>query len=201
MLTLSDAAKLEKNKLSGDGVWIVLLEFQFSGATYRICKNTENVNWNSEEWVAFPFELGELSETVKGSVPTIQIKVSNVNRIMQSYAEQSGGAIGTQVILRVVHSKYLSNTVPEIEEKFVITSVDADNLWVYINLSILNPIKMTFPRPKYLRNFCRFKFKGSRCGYTGTDTSCNHTLEDCEAKGNSKNFGGFPGIPLGGIYK
>ena len=202
MLTISDAAKLEKNRLDDSGVWLLLLELRFSSdTTIRICKNNENINWNGYEWVAFPFEIDNVQDTTKGSIPTVQLRVSNVDRIMQSYAEQYDGAIGSTVVLRIVNSNYLSSTTPEVEEKFMISSVDADRDWVYITLSIMNPIRMVFPKEKFIRNFCRFKFKGQRCGYTGSDTSCNHTLEDCETKGNKDRFGGFPGIPLGGIYR
>ena len=201
MITLSDAAKLEKNKLSSDGVWLILVELDFDSTTYRICKNTEDIVWNGSTWVAFPFELDAKTDSSKGEIPSVQIKISNVNRIMQSYAEQADGAIGKQVILRLVHSQHLDLVTPEIEEYFTITKVDTDNTWVYITLSLLNPFLMEFPRQKYIKNFCRFKFKGLRCGYAGTDATCNHTLADCKSKSNESRFGGFPAIPIGGIYK
>ena len=201
MISLSDAAKLEKNKLSSGGAWIILIELQFGSTTYRICKNNEDVVWNGETWVAFPFELDAKTDTSQGEIPSFVIRISNVNRIMQSYAEQGDGAIGKKVILRLVHSEHLDLTEPEIEETFTITKVDCDSAWVHITLSLLNPFLREFPRQKFTKNFCRFKFKGPRCGYTGSDTSCNHTLADCKAKGNEKRFGGFPSIPQGGIYK
>ena len=201
MLTLSDAAKLEKNKLSGDGVWLILIELDFDDSNIvRICKNTEDIVWNSETWLAFPFELDAKVDSSKGEVPKVQIKISNVNKLMQSYAEQYSGAIGKKVILRLVHSKHLDIVTPEIEETFTITSVDSDDVWVYITLSLLNPFLRDFPRQKYIKNFCRFKFKDARCKYSGTATSCNHTLENCKSLGNEANFGGFAGIPLGGLY-
>ncbi len=201
MLTISDAAKLEKNKLSGDSVWIILLEIDFdSSNVVRVCKNTEDIVWNNQTWVAFPFELDAKVDSSKGEIPTVQIRVSNVNKLMQSYAEQYDGAVGKTVILRLVNSNHLDVTTPEIEETFTITAVDTDDEWVYITLSILNPFLVQFPRQKYIKNFCRFTFKGARCQYAGTATTCNHTLEDCKAKGNEQHFGGFPGIPMGGLY-
>lgn len=201
MISLSDAAKLEKNKLASGEAWIILVELQFGSTTYRICKNNEDVVWNGNTWVAFPFELDAKTDSSKGEIPSFTIKISNVNRLMQSYAEQGNGAIGSPVILRLVHSAHLDLTEPEIEDTFTITKVDCDSMWVYLTLSLLNPFLKEFPRQKFIKNFCRFKFKGTRCGYTGTDTSCDHVLVACKAKGNEERFGGFPAIPQGGIYK
>lgn len=53
-------------------------------------------------------------------------------------------------------------------------------------------------RPLNKREFskvCNFVFKGSRCGYTGSDTFCDKTLPSCEGFGNEANFGGFPELP------
>ena len=35
--------------------------------------------------------------------------------------------------------------------------------------------------PGYINigSLCRFKFKGPECGYTGTATTCDHTIRDC----------------------
>lgn len=46
MLTLSAAAKLEKNALSDGGAWLVLLEINLTdGTILRVCDNTEDVWW------------------------------------------------------------------------------------------------------------------------------------------------------------
>lgn len=38
---------------------------------------------------------------------------------------------------------------------------------------------------------CTFRFKGSECGYTGADTTCDHTEADCVSKSNRQRFGGY----------
>ena len=45
-----------------------------------------------------------------------------------------------------------------------------------------------------------FAYKGIRCGYNGSKSSCKHTLADCRSHGNSTRFGGFPGIDQKGVY-
>ncbi len=46
---------------------------------------------------------------------------------------------------------------------------------------------------------CAFRFKDSRCGYTGAATSCDHTWTDCGTKSNQARFGGFRNLPKSGM--
>lgn len=204
MRDLSVIAKLEKNKISSTGAWLILLEIQFQGATIRVVNNNEDIEWpagSGTRWVAFPFELGEVSENSKGELPSLQLKVSNVTRIIQQYLEQYAGGTDATVILRVVMSEHLDLTTPELTEVFSVKSTSTDAMWAYFNLGPDYALTQRFPPDRYMRNFCPFKFKGIKCGYSGPLTTCNKTLKDCRERNNSKRFGGFPGIPgAGGLY-
>ena len=56
-------------------------------------------------------------------------------------------------------------------------------------------ITSTFPR-RIMNMGCSHVFKGKRCQYTGGDTQCSKTWEDCVAKGNEQHFGGFPWVAV-----
>lgn len=56
-------------------------------------------------------------------------------------------------------------------------------------------ITSTFPR-RIMNMGCSHVFKGKRCQYTGEDTQCSKTWEDCVAKGNEQHFGGFPWVAV-----
>ena len=59
----------------------------------------------------------------------------------------------------------------------------------------IDVLGVSFPSTTIRANICRWLFKDKKdCKYTGTDTSCKMTWTDCLAKGNSRNFGGFPGV-------
>ena len=195
MLDLSAVAKLEKNKVASTGAWLVLLEIQFQGATIRIVNNTENVTWNGQEWIAFPFTLGEVTEDSKGELPQLTLKVSNVTRAMQQYVEQHAGGTDAMVILRVVHSDHLDLATPEIEEYFMIKKTNTDAQWVTFTLGPDFTMTQRIPPDRYKKNFCPFKFKGIKCAYLGAATECNKTLGRCRELNNSIRYGGHPGIP------
>ena len=198
MLDLSAVAKLEKNKISSTGVWLVLLEIQFQSVTIKICNNNENIEWpagSGQTWVAFPFELGEVNENDKGELPQLTLKVSNVTRTVQQYIEQYAGGTDATVILRVVHSEHLDLTTPEIEEYFMIKKTTTDAYWATFTLGPDYTMTQRVPPDKYMKNFCPFPFKGIRCGYNGSATECNKTLKRCRELGNSVRYGGEVGIP------
>jgi phage-related protein len=54
--------------------------------------------------------------------------------------------------------------------------------------------KIKIPKRVIYANFCRWGFKDSNCGYSGSDVACTKTFDECRRKNNLKNFGGFPGV-------
>jgi len=205
MLTLSSQAIIEKNKLSSTGAWLILLEINYEGEDpIRLCYNTEDITWptvGGNLWQAFPFQIDDVKEDGKGGLPMFVIRVSNVNRVLMTYIEASSGGVGASITLRVVHSDHLDLSDPELEETFEILSCSADEQWVSFTLGAENPMLQRCPKQRYLKDHCRYKeFKGTECGYSGGETECNRTLTRCKELSNGARFGGFPGIPTGGVY-
>lgn len=197
MLSISAISKAEKNKLSTDSCFLILLEIRLQNIVY-ICYNNEDITWKGQLYQAFPFEIGEVAED-ETTDPHVSLKVSNVARGMQWYVEDSGGGVGTQVILRVVNSLNLNGDA-DLEEFFVVTDCKIDEQWIEFTLGNGYSAKTRRPLDRYMKNNCPFKYKGIRCGYIGPMESCMHTLSDCRAHGNSRRFGGFAGIDQKGVY-
>ncbi len=204
MNNLSAIAKLEKNKISSTGAWLVLIEVQFQGATIRVVNNNEDIEWptgSGTTWIAFPFELGEVNENSKGELPALQLKVSNVTRTIQQYLEEYAGGTDATVILRVVMSEHLDLTTPEMTETFSVKSTSTDAMWAYFNLGPDFALTQRYPADRYMQNFCPYRYKSIKCGYNGALPPCNKTLSQCRERNNSTRFGGAPGIPgAGGLY-
>lgn len=62
-----------------------------------------------------------------------------------------------------------------------------------------SPFNIIAPKRRFIKNYCYWKFKGIECAYAGVGTSCDKSLSQCKAYGNSARFGGFPGVGIGGI--
>lgn len=204
MLALSAAAKLEKNKLSSDGAYLVLLEIQIfnTDIVLQLVRNTEDIVWDGKTWTAFPFTLADVTQTADGEIPEITIGVSNVNRIVQSYVEQANGGGNSNVVLRVVNSKLLAEPAL-LEEYFTVTKTSCQEEYVTFTLG-MGYKKTRRPLNRYMKNFCSAKYGSARCGVSAVTmqryATCNHSLNDCRLRNNSERFGGCPLVGLGGLY-
>jgi lambda family phage minor tail protein L len=204
MLNLSVAGMLEKSQLSSDGVWLLLVEVDIpnSAEPLRLVRNTEDIVWNSDTWIAFNFTIGDITEDNKGKPQSVPLQISNVTQIAQAYVEENNGLTGTTVTLRVVHSQHLANPLPEVEEVFTVQSTTCDNQWVTFYLGCDISVQLRFPFRRVLKNFCAWRdnYQGIECGYAGTLPPCDGTLQSCRDRGNSVRYGGEPSIPDGGLY-
>lgn len=200
MISLSAVAKREKNKLSTDSAFIPLLEIKLPNGSARICYNTEDITWNGELYQAFPFELGEVHEQTDGSDPNVSLTVDNTSQALQYMVEESRGANGFPVIIRVVNSENLNAPEPELEEYFVVTKTTVNQESITFTLGNEYSSRTRRPLHRYMKNNCPFKYKSIRCGCKAEAASCNHTLTDCRARNNSARFGGFQGIDQKGVY-
>lgn len=200
MRPLSVAAILAKNKLDDTGAWLILLDVVIGNDTLHLVYNTEDIVWNGNTYTAFPFEMDPMSEDSKGELPALQIRVSNVLQSLQYYINDSGGCVGSTVTLRIVHSKHLDATEPEVEEVWAITKCVSNEQWVTFTLGADYPVTARRPIWRYLKNFCPFEYKGVECGATSALATCDHSLVQCRARNNSTRYGGEPAIPQGGLY-
>lgn len=215
----------EKNKVSAEQPWLLFLTMTnvAKDLTLRLVKNTENITYKGHEHIAYPFEIDNIPEASRGSLPTLSIKVSNVDRQIQAYVEQDATfGSGWEVIITLAHISQLNGTslpdqVAEIEHKFQSLDLTADNEWLTINLGVKNPMLVQFPRQQYAGGFCQRIFNdGLGCPYSTQGknniyTLCKKTLANCkdrfsENRTNSLGqkiglpFLAFNGIETRGIY-
>lgn len=223
MLTLSQSAIIEKNKLVSDGAFLILLEIKLTTGEYiRLVRNTEDIKWRvigADEhgtaydlWTAFPFTVDTVSEDSKGELPTVSVKVSNVTGALQYYLENGSGGVGCTVGLYIINSKDAQTDLPAmVYEIYEVTSVNVNANWVSFNLGAGYPQMARRPERRILKNFCPFKYGGIECGLPAsvklTYPTCDKSLANCRerqynpAQGRFEiRFGGEPTIPIGGLY-
>jgi len=290
MLPISSQAIIEKNKINSDETWLLLLEINYPNeSSVFVCLNNEEVVWNGDTYLPAIFNLSGIVESKDAEVPSIPLTIFDLNRTLIPIIEKYDGGVGAEVIIRVVHSGYLSNLVPELEETTEIIDVTIDDsARISFKLGAENLINLRCPLQRYLKNNCRFRFKeaeltfntggiteikadqyikgdtsgdtakiievkltngaftasnatgilkiltiqGSfqaetislysdenftnliqagvatlpgvsrgRCGYTGSETSCDRSYARCKELNNSKRFGGFIGVGATGFLK
>jgi phage-related protein len=197
---LQIASILQKNKISNTTAFVVLLEITIPDMAdpIRVCYNNENIIWNNQTWIAFPFELGEVNEC-KSELPSLDLRISNVNKVIGGYIEKAGGGTGATVIIRVINTANLDTPEPDLEETFAVQQVTADVNNVTIKLGADAATTLRRPFWIYTCRNCRWKFKSVQCGYNGDQIACDKTLAQCKKIGNSERWGGQVGI-AGKLY-
>lgn len=194
MKSLSAALRIEKNKLATDSPWLVLLKFTLGANIVYICNNNEDVVFGGDTYVSFPFSIATQVETYDGSLPTVDLQVSNVSGAFQQYLELLDGAIGATVDLHVVNTAHLSEDFSSLDMTFSILRTKSSREWIGFTLGASNPLRRRYPKYQYLRNSCNWQFKGVECAYVGADTVCTRTYQACIDKSNTPRFGGYRGL-------
>lgn len=203
---LSIATVREKNLIASDKAFLVALEIDVrnisTGAidqTLYVVNNSENIVHNGRTYNAFAFEIAISSES--GAQPSVTLTIEDISAAVQSIMQQYGGGVGFYVRIIVLNESDLDSP-PELIENFEVLDASSKDYVISWTLGTENLLGRKFPNRRQLKDRCTWEFKGPECGYTGSDETCDYTLQGdngCGLKGNSRYFGGFPGIRQNGM--
>jgi len=196
MRSINTTFKTEKNNATNKPIRLYTLhDYDGLGANLYFAEYDTDVTFNGIAYTRFPITIDTISENNKGAIDSVNLIVANVSRLIQSYLE-SKDLRGKKVSIKTVWANQLTDTSAYIEDIFYIDSYSADQDNVnFILTSKFDVLDVELPLRRYSRNYCNWKFKGAECGYSGSETVCNKTKQDCKAtKNNFKRFGGFPSI-------
>ncbi len=174
MRTLPENLILEKNKTATQSAWLVLLDITLNDEAetkFHLVRNTISISYKGTAYEAFPFELAPTVLDNKGAIPYVELKISNVTRLLQPYLLQLSGAVGASVLVTVVNSEHLDTITPDLEMEFVITATQTTKEYVIFRLGASNPLQQRFPLHTYLGLHCRWQFRSVECGYSGAAIS------------------------------
>ncbi len=203
----------EKNKIATPSAWLLLLDITLPNTTmFFLTNNNEDVSWETQLYTAVPLQIEPSKESVSGNIPTFNIMVNNVTRIMQGYIEEADGAVGSTVLMRVVSTVggsvvddvfTLAGGVDytELEMVFEVVATYTDTMWVTFTLGAPNPLRKRFPLGHYLPDNCEWlnRYMGAECAYGGELPTCAGTYSACVLHSNQTRFGGFKGLGSGGL--
>jgi len=216
MIPLSSALIQAKNEIESDEAWLVCLDLisPDNETELYLILNTEDVTIDEQLYQAFPFEIDEISENSTGGIGQFILKVSNIDRVIQGYIEQDA-TFGSGWLCRisVYHTSQLGGS-PEIVHDFLSLNCTCDINFASFSIGVDNPLMAIFPRQKYSAGLCQRVFKdGLGCDYSGEETECNKTIDDCKIRfsdyltrvnGSGERIGLpiliFPAVPSRAIY-
>jgi len=199
MKNLPAALIIEKNRLTSEGAWLILLDIALpqppaDPLIVRLVKNNEDITFQGHVYTAFPFDIEATQSDSAGQIPTVKLSISNVTRTLQGYIEGYHGGLGAAVTVTVVNSELLTEDYAELQMTFEVLESDSTSQFITFMLGAPNPLRKRFPLYVAIARHCNWRFKARECNYSGSDTTCKRTLDDCKSKGNSGRFGGRPGL-------
>ena len=189
----------EKNKLSQESAWLWLLDIEITDyGTLRFVNNNENISYGGNTYYKCNFNMGSFNRMESQKLSEVTLDISNADLInyILPYVDDYDGLIGETITRTPVNSKYLNLDMSSKAEEFIITGCSAGEQWIAFVLGAANPLNKRLPKYRYFGMYCRYvkHFKDVECGYSGADTSCNGTPEDCISKNNFERFGGQLGL-------
>lgn len=150
----------------------------------------------SQIYTPAPFSVGEVDSNIKGEVGQLELTFSNIDRTIGGYLHSYDGVRGGKVNVIKVFRGGLNDPDSNMTDTYYIDSAALGEKVVKFTLtSKFNVQTINLPLRSYRRDMCTWEFKSTECGYSGAETSCNKTINQCKSYGNDHRFGGFLSIP------
>tara|TARA_R110000796_G_scaffold229663_3_gene347063 strand:+ start:202 stop:903 length:702 start_codon:yes stop_codon:yes gene_type:complete len=164
-------------------------------------------------WEPFNFQISAINANQEGDLPSVQLTVDNVGRVLMQHLHNGEGLEGNAVTMFLVPTSSLLIDYPNEEFRrfdFEIASASADDEVVSFKLERANFFTRQTPQDRFSARRCRWLFGGQNCGYiqntNAAYTTCDKSLSDCSLRGadhaarglaviHPQRFGAFPGIP------
>lgn len=214
----------EKNKQTNRPLRLYTIHEYDGVNNLYFVENHENIRFLDQEYTAFPIRYETMGENTQGEVDGVKLILGNVSRLIRRYLTNYDWRL-KKVTIRTIWGDYvdsyledvdgneIKNTEGEniyviraeatmwIDDVFYIDSYSADSKNVNVTMtSKFDVVNLDLPSSRYGRNYCRWKFKSTECGYAGAESECNRTLARCRELDNQLRFGGFPSIPTRRLY-
>ena len=157
----------------------------------------------AQNYTPAPITMDSVKSNIEGRIDDIQIKVSNVDRVITGYMHSYDGLRGCEVFILKVFKGSLTDSTAYMRDIYYVDSAVVTETEVQLNLtSKFNIHRVTVPSRRYLREQCAWDFNSNECSPAGVAASgCSRTLASCDSYSNLARFGGFPMIPRSYIVR
>jgi lambda family phage minor tail protein L len=188
----------------------------------------QNIVWQGQEYVRYPIEVTGFEVSGQGQIPRPKLRISNYLSVVSALLLLYKDLIGTKITRKRTLVRYLDavnftggvnatedNTASFPDDIFYIDrkSIETRDLVEFELAATIDLAGVRLPRRQIIQNLCPWRYRGSECGYTGTDyfTSsdeatievsqdvCGKRLTSCKLRFGETSqlpFGGFPGAGL-----
>lgn len=179
-----------------------LVTIQLDDGPFRILANDTiaNIVIGSDTYYTRMVQTSEIETSLDGTVDKMVVSTSDIDQEFSSLVANNGDILTNreckveEVIFDGDTTTIIGNPVLVFDGRINKIQLSAKS-FVFTIERILNQYSSLSPNMVFDVN-CQFKFKSSRCGYSGSETKCDKTLTRCKTLSNVTNFGGYPSIVI-----
>ncbi len=169
MKDLSTSIITAKGRISTTGAWLNLITLSFNDTVIgRYVNNVEDVVFESNTYVATPFIVSQVKESLRGDLPRVTLTLYDAELNLKTNLQDNDGMSGAEIVLnRVLFDKNANPTDTDITQFFTVLDVsyvDSEAAVVF-NMGLTTPLNRRFPRDRFISTICRHKFKDGFCRY------------------------------------
>jgi lambda family phage minor tail protein L len=212
----------EKNKLENRP--ITLYEIEVGGAsTLWLAEYDATVEYPSgsgTNYIPAPITHEGISINAMGEIDAVKMKVSNVNRQIWAVVMAHNGLRGEKVTMRLVFADHLDDAAAHKDAVYYVDAPDYDESKeeaTFLLTSRLDLYEVKTPGRIMQRDECGWTYKkegcwlysggtyAARANFANEAAECDQTRDGAAGcrfhhPSGPLPFGGFPGIPLRGVY-
>jgi len=174
----------------------LLIDLEIDSTHYRYTNCDVPIEYNGNIYTPRGFSVSEIQYSLSKIVDQATIEMDNLDSVFTSLFV-GGDPRGSLVILSLV---VLNSNGQIIDEPVTLFEGDLDT-WDLDEKKlrlILASEAARWPKKTLVKqaSSCRWKvFKGTECGYSGSETWCDRSYTRCEYLNNTDNFGGERWLP------
>lgn len=198
MKAVSDEFKLRKNAQLVRPIFLYDIEYDKVASRWLYYTSwPTRITFDGVQYTPYVINHGNINETLSGKINKLTLTIGNVNKTLQYYLDHYDGLKECKVIITMVFYEELDNPACYDRQAYFVEQSSSNKKIATLTLgSDLDVLNVTLPRRKFFRTYCLFKFGDDDCGYVGSETTCNRSLQRCEELNNVSRFGNFPAIPM-----
>ncbi|RTL25800.1 MAG: hypothetical protein EKK55_08725 [Rhodocyclaceae bacterium] len=217
--------KAEAERPHGTKPWVWFWEIElvrFDGTNppqvARVTNWHEQVEWpagSGKIWYPFPIAQTQILQSTDGSLPGLDVTVSNVTRWGMPFLLSTRGLSGNRATCFLINSKAIGDAAQNsefIQFDLQVAECSASSEAVTLRMTLPNFLELRTPSQRFVSATCRYhEFGSAQCGYIVNAIAayhdCPRTYAACIARGLDEavrnlpvlhplRFGGFLGIPV-----
>lgn len=207
----------EAQKAHGTGPWAFLYQLIADSTpsettTYRLTPYPALVPLGADTYYPYPLTHTQVSVDDQGSLPQIDLILSNVTGELSRRCEVGRGFMGSSVQITYTHLDHSAAGRFVEQGTFEVAGLTMMHDTIVLRLVVPGLDRLRAPQDVFARDRCRWRYGSTECGVvldaamTASFPDCPKTLDACRDRGDHevvlgrarqhpRRYGGFPTLP------